>query len=352
MPELIGSAPPRSAEPASLRAVADLAGVSIATVSRVMSGSDHPVAVGTRQRVLEAANTLSFEPNRLARALVTARSQTVGVIVHDISDSYFGEIVKGFEDGIHADGYRLFMASSERDPDKELEYVRAFAAYQVDAIVFAASGLTSPDYQRALEDVIGRFRGRGGVTITLSDHSLDGARVRFDNARAMAAMVDYLASRGHRNIGFIGGPPGLMVTQARLSGYVSAMERLGLGVTPGLIADGHFTIKGGSEAAAEICRHGDPTAILASNDLMAIGATRHLLSTGTSVPGEISVAGFDDTPIAEFGPVPLTTMRVPTYGLGQRGADLLLGILAGLEPEDEWLEGEIIERSSVATLAE
>lgn len=313
-----------------------------------MSGSSHPVSEGTRQRVLSAADRLSFEPNRLARALVTARSQTVGVIVHDISDPYFGEIVKGLEDGIYAEDYRLFIASSDRDPEKELNYVRAFHAHQVDAIVFAASSLTDPEYGETLVKLTNRFHARGGVIVTLSDHLLDGSRVLFDNRRAVMEMVRYLTERGHRRIGYIGGPAELEVSRVRLAGFTAAVAELGIESGPEYIAEGGFTVTGGSAAVGQLLEQVDVTAVLAANDLMAIGAMRHLLASSLDVPGDVSVAGLDDIPIAEYGPVPLTTMRVPTYEIGRRGASLLLEALATGEPSDVRLSGEIIERDSVA----
>jgi LacI family transcriptional regulator len=317
-----------------------------------MSGSNHPVSERTRRRVLSAADTLSFEPNRLARALVTARSQTVGVIVHDISDPYFGEIVKGLEDGIHADDYRLFVASSDRDPDKELSYVRAFHAHQVDAIVFAASSLTDPGYTDTLHELAARFRARGGVIVVLSEHILEGPRVLFDNRRAVADMVGYLAERGHRRVGYISGPDELEVSHVRLAGFTAAVAELGLAAGPEYVADGHFTITGGSAAMAELRERVELTAVLAASDLMAIGAMRRLLASGVAVPDEVSVAGLDDIPIAEYGPVPLTTMRVPTYEIGRRGASLLLEALGNGDPADARLRGEIIERDSVATIGQ
>jgi LacI family transcriptional regulator len=318
-----------------------------------MSGSSHPVSDETRQKVLEAASKLSFQPNRLARALVTARSHTVGVIVHDISDPYFGEIVKGLEDGIHTEDYRLFVASSERDPEKELNYVRSFLAHQVDAVVFAASALTDTGYGDTLNSLVGPFRAGGGVTIVLSDHVLPGPSVLFDNRRALKDMVEYLVERGHRRIGYLNGPAELEVSRARLSGFTSAAEEHGLDVGPDNIADGHFTIKGGGEAVIQLLDRSDLTAVLAANDLMAIGAMRHLLDSGRKVPDDISVVGLDDIPIAEYGPVPLTTMRVPTYQIGLAGASLLLEALADPErrADDIQFSGEIIERQSVATLA-
>ncbi len=334
----------------SLRHVAQLAGVSVATASRVMSGSTHPVSDVTRQRVLSAADMLSFEPNRLARALVTARSQTVGVIVHDISDPYFGDIVKGLEDGIHAEDYRLFVASSDRDPEKELNYVRAFHAHQVDAIVFAASSLTDPAYIETLTSLATRFQRRGGVIVVLSDHVLEGPRVRFDNRRAVAEMVGYLVKRGHRHVGYISGPAELEVTQVRLAGYTAAAAEFGLPTGPEYIVDGRFTVRGGGAALKELMGRVQLTAVLAANDLMAIGATRQLLASGIAVPDDVSVAGFDDIPIAEYGPVPLTTMRVPTYEIGRQGAALLLEALGTGETDEVLVGGEIIERESVASI--
>jgi LacI family transcriptional regulator len=342
--------PEKGKAPVSLRHVAQLAGVSVATASRVMSGSNHPVSERTRQQVLSAADRLSFVPNRLARALVTARSQTVGVIVHDISDPYFGDIVKGLEDGIHAEDYRLFVANSDRDPEKELNYVRAFDAYQVDAIVFAASSLTNPDYVETLQNLVVRFQARGGAIVLLSDHLLAGPRVLFDNRRAVAEMVRYLAERGHRRIGYLSGPRDLEVSRVRLEGFDAAVADLELDTGPDFIADGRFTVKGGEAAVAELLERVDVTAVLAANDLMAIGATRRLLSSGYAVPDEISIVGFDDITLAEYGPIPLTTMRVPTYEIGKQGAALLLETLRDGSPGDIRLRGEIIERASVARL--
>jgi LacI family transcriptional regulator len=333
--------------PPSLHDVADLAGVSVATASRVLSGSSHPVSEKTRLKVLDAAERLSFVPNRLARALVTARSQTAGVIVHDISDPYFGDIVKGLEDGLHADDYRLLVASSDRDPEKDLNYVRAFDAHQVDAVVFAASSFTDQDYTSELQRLVTRFQARGGVIVQLADHSLDGPRVRFDNHRATADMVGYLAGRGHSRIGYISGPPDLAVSQVRRAGFESAVAELGLSAGPEYVAIGRFTLQGGREAMTDLIEQADVTAVLAANDLMAIGATRELMSIGRAVPEDVSVAGIDDIATAEYGPVPLTTMRLPTYEMGRRGAALLLEALNDGDPADVLLEGEIVERDSV-----
>ncbi|MFP5343399.1 MAG: LacI family DNA-binding transcriptional regulator [Candidatus Limnocylindria bacterium] len=338
---------PDIGEANSLRHVADLAGVSVATASRVMSGSSHPVSHATRARVLSAADQLAFEPNRLARALVTSRSHTVGVIVHDIADPYFGEIVKGLEDGLAPHDYRMFVTSSERDPGKELAYVRALRAHRVDAIVFAASSLTDPEYSRELTALAIPFTSRGGVMIALSDQVLDVPRVRFDNRTAVRQMVDYLADRGHRDIGYIGGPPDLEVSRVRLAAFRAAIAALGF---PEHIAEGGFTVTGGERGMRTLLDRAPVTAVVAASDLMGIGATRAILAAGLQVPGDVSVAGFGDIPWAAYGPVPLTTMRVPTYEIGRAGARMLLAALDGERPPDVVLSGAIVERDSVGAV--
>ena len=324
--------------------MAELAGVSVATASRVMSGANHPVNDRTRARVLSAADQLAFEPNRLARALVTSRSHTVGVIVHDIADPYFGEIVKGLEDGLAPHDYRMFVTSSERDPTKELAYLRALQAHQVDAIVFAASSITDAAYMHELQRIASRFEGKGGVMIALSDQVLDVPRVRFDNRKAVGEMVRYLAGLGHGSIGYIGGPSDLEVSQVRLAAFKAAITHLDL---PEHVVSGGFTVTGGERAMTALLDRTSVTAVLAANDLMAIGATRALLATGRRVPEDVSVAGFDDIPLAAYGPVPLTTMHVPTYDIGRQGAGLLLRALDGERPADVVLTGHIVERDSV-----
>jgi LacI family transcriptional regulator len=331
----------------SLRHVAELAGVSVATASRVMSGSSHPVSHETRARVRSAADQLAFEPNRLARALVTSRSHTVGVLVHDIADPYFGEIVKGLEDGLAPRDYRMFVTSSERDPAKELAYVRALQAHQVDAIVFAASSITDPRYTTDLQAIATRFRSRGGVMVALSDQVLDVPRVRFDNRTAVTDMVRYLARHGHRDIGYIGGPSDLEVSRVRLAAFEAAITELDL---RGHVVDGGFTVTGGETGMHALLERAPVTAVLGASDLMAIGATRALLATGRRVPDDVSVAGFGDIPWAAYGAVPLTTMRVPTYEMGRAGAGMLLAALDGERPADIVLTGAIVERDSVTAV--
>jgi LacI family transcriptional regulator len=333
---------------ASLRDVARTAGVSVSTASRVLSGSSHPVSEPTRRRVLEAAERLGFEPNRLARALATARSRTIGVVVHDVSDPYYAEIVRGLEDAAGSRDHALFVSSSDRDVDKELAVMRAFVANQVDAIVLVASAIDDPRYLAEATAILDRFRALGGVVVTLSEHGYTAPRVGYGNREGTQLLVTHLLDLGHTRIGYITGPPYLMVTKARRSGYETAMTERGLRVDPELVIAGDFTIEGGARAAEKLMA-ANPTAIVAANDMMAIGAIRYLLDQGSRVPDEVSVAGFDDIEFAAYAAVPLTTVHVPLGELGQVGGRLVLDLLEGNPPE-QWprIDFQLVIRESTA----
>lgn len=303
--------------------------MSVATVSRVLSGSAHPVSEQTRQRVHKAADVLGFSPDMLARGLVTNRSHTVAVIVHDISDPYFSEIVRGLEDSAHLHGYQLFISSSDRDPERELAYVRSFMSHRVDAIVFAGGGLVDQHYQSEIDTLLSSFSARGAV-VHLSPRGDGTLSVSPDNAGGGRAMAAHLVSLGHRTIGFIDGPLGFPPSTERACGYRQGLRDAGLEPDETLVASGQFTEDGGARAASELLdRRSDITALFAANDMMAIGALRTLHSRGLDVPGDVSVAGFDDIRMARYMHPSLTTIRVPMYELGREGFFCAMRILAG-----------------------
>ena len=314
---------------ASLRDVARAAGVSVSTASRVLSGSSHPVSQGTRESVIQAADELGFQPNRLARALATARTRSVGAVVHDVSDPYYAELIRGLEDVVGSHDHTLLVSSSDRDLDKELSLLGAFIANQVDAIVLAASGLVGEDYLERVSAVLDRFVDLGGVVVVTAEHPYPAPRVTFENEEGMRRITRLLLDLGHTRIGFLEGPPGLVVSGVRLRGYRAALEEAGIGFDPELVECGWFSMEGGAIATGHLMERARPTAILAGNDLMAFGALRRLREDGVSVPGEVSVAGFDDIEFAGYASVPLTTVRVPLADLGRAGAQLAMDLLEG-----------------------
>jgi LacI family transcriptional regulator len=278
---------------------------------------------------------------------VTSRSQTIGVIVHDVSDPYFGDIVRGLEDELSNSDYRLLIASTDRDAAKEIAYLRALMAQQVDGIVLAATSIAAPGYRDAVRGIAKRYQRRGGVVVLLSDHVLAAPRVHFDNRGSARTLVEHLMSLGHKRIAHLSGSMLLATSRRRFEGYRDALVAAGLDYDENIVVNGEFTLEGGRNGAVALLRRGDFTALFASNDLMAIGATRALLDAGVGVPGDVSVAGFDDIDMAAYAPVPLTTLRIPSAELGQLGAKLVLAELEGRTLGRLGIEGTLIERASV-----
>lgn len=331
--------------------VAERAGVSAATVSRVLSDSTHPVRDETRRRVLDAAADLDFQPNMLARGLVTARTQVLGVIVHDVSDPYFGEIVRGLEDVANLRHHQVFVCSSDRDPGRELGYLRSLLGHRVDAIVFAGGAIEDRRYQADLRRLLNAFRERGGVVVMLAPHAYQAPTVTIDNLAGAREMTRYLLDLGHRRIGFIAGPERLRTSRIRLAGYRAALEEAGVEFAPDAVEAGGFTTEGGAKAAAALMeRRSDITAIFAANDVMAFGVLHAVTVLGLRVPEDVSVAGFDDVQLAAFALSPLTTLRVPMSELGRLGAQLALDALAGRRVRSQRLPTEIVVRASTRAL--
>jgi LacI family transcriptional regulator len=308
------------------------------------------VRAATRARVLQAAADLNFQPNRLARALVTARTSTIGAIVHDISDPYFGEIVRGLEDAARLHGYQLFVCSSDRNAERELEYVRALLSYRVDGLVFAGGGIENEDYKRDLRKTLDGFRTSGGAVVMLAPNSYKTPSVLPDNEGGARLATRHLIDLGHRDIGFISGPDHLRTSAIRLQGHRAELGVAGLELQDDLIESGQFTAEGGGKAVAALLeRRPDITAVFASSDLMAFGVLSELAARSIRVPKDISVAGFDDVRPAAYAGVPLTTVAVPMQSLGAEGARMLVEVLAGKRPRSRVLPVELIERRSTAT---
>ena len=322
--------------------------MSPSTASRVVSGSDHPVSAESRARVLEAAQRLRFQPNRLARALATARSQTIGVIVHDVADPYFAQIIRGLEDVVGDHDHALFVASSDRDPGTELAGIRAFLSHQVDAIVLAASGIAHAEHVAEVGDLLDQFVGRGGVVVSLSENPYPSPAVRIDNHGVSATATDHLVSLGHRRIAYLTGPSELYVNQVRLDGYRETLQGAGIEFDPTLVFQGGFTLDGGREAVSGIVAAGGVTGIVAAIDMMAVGALRGLADHGLRVPDDVSVVGIDDIIFTEYASVPLTSVHVPLTELGRRGGELVMTLLTGGEPASGLIPHHLVTRQSTA----
>lgn len=315
----------------SLVDVAKRANVSLTTASRVLNSSQHPVSEEKRLRVLQAARELNYTPSVLAQAMVTGNTHIIGVIVGDTADPYFASIVRGIEDVARAHRYLVIVCNSDRDPEVELSYMVTLNSYRADGVIFAGGGLNAPKYLQGMDFLLNKFRDRGAVCVSLGKHRFPNFSVRVDFKAVVQDAVEYLIELGHHKIAYISGPTVLVTSEERFKGFVAGLEKKGVPLDESCLLDGDFTYESGRRASDWIMKmESRPTAILASNDLMAVGCIAGLREHGVRVPEDISVMGIDDIPFARFIDPPLTTVSIPLYELGKIGMESLLEIRKGL----------------------
>jgi len=325
--------------------VARRAGVSVATASRTLNGA-RPVGEALREQVVAAARELGYSPNPHAQALAQASDASVGVVVHDVTDPYFSEIVRGMLQASAQTERLVLICNTYRDRERELAYIAHFRAQRVKALVLAGSGLEDRDFGARMAGQITAFEATGGRAVLIGRHYAPGDAVIPDNLGGARDLARTLASLGHRRIGVISGPANLTTTFDRLAGFRMGLNDSGLELAADSVLTGDFTRDGGERAVVElVSRMPDLTAIFALNDVMAIGALSGLRSLNRRVPEDISLAGFDDIPIAKDLMPSLTTVRVPMFQMGARALALAMEPLgAGLRVEH--LPTELVVRDS------
>jgi LacI family transcriptional regulator len=310
---------------ATLADVARRAGVSPATVSRVVSGSDRKVTDELRARVLKAVDDLHYVPNAHAQLLARAHRIAVGVIVHDVSDPYFAEITRGLQRVATEHGRLLIICNSYRDPERELEYVELLRAQQVAAIVLAGSGYHDISFTRTLNGKLRAYERTGGRIAVIGRHELAGDAVIPDNEAGGCLLGEEIYRLGHRRIGVIAGPKQLTTTTDRIAGLRRAARAHGRTLPARRVVYGDFDRDSGASASAQLLdAEPDLTAIVALNDAMAIGVLAELRARRIPVPNGMTVVGFDDMPIARDVTPALTTIRLPLAEMGARAMTLAL----------------------------
>ncbi|MEU6710393.1 LacI family DNA-binding transcriptional regulator [Nonomuraea sp. NPDC046802] len=337
--------PPPS--PPRLIDVARAAGVSLATASRAMTGSSG-VSAEVAAQVQAVATRVGYVPNSHARALAGGQASMVGLIVHDVGDPYFGEIARGVLRETDSRGYLALISQTERDPRAELARVRALRAHRVTSIVLAGSGYVEARTEHDLAAELRSFTAAGGRAAVIGRHHLQVDAVLPDNAGGGATLMRHLLELGHRRLGVLGGPANLTTVEDRLAGLRTAATAAGLDWRAVPVVHGDFTREGGAEATARLMRaHPGLTAVVALNDPMAVGALSWLLNGGHRVPEEISVAGFDDVPVARDVYPALTTIRLPMLAMGRQALELVLQPPAA-RPRRRRTRHELVVRASTA----
>ncbi len=344
----------------TLADVAARAGVSAATVSRVLNGN-YPVAAQTRERVLRAVADLEYVVNGPARALAAASSDLVGVLVNDVADPFFGILAGAAQAEIARDGKLAVVCNTGGSPDAELNYLTLLRRQRAAGVVLTGSAVEDAGHTTAVAGALKRLAADGSRIVLCGRPPIEAmgdgvgagpavTTLAFDNRGGAERLTGHLAALGHRRIGYVAGPVERTTTRDRLEGHRAALAAYGLADDGGrLVAHGHYDRASGHRAALELLDHAPGlTAVVAANDTMALGVCAALRERGLRVPGDVSVAGFDDLPFSLDAAPSLTTVRLPLREAGARAGRLVMGREAVPPGGVAGVAAELVVRESTA----
>lgn len=305
--------------------IARMANVSKATVSRVINNKVEGVGKETRARVQKLIDEYGYHPNLLARGIATSKTKIIGLVIPDIMNPFFPAVVKAIEEYASVNGYTVILCNTDSSPEKERRCISALIANRVDGVILASA----LDEKNQIQQDFKKY----SIPYVLIDRRMKNDRcagVFVDNEYAFYTAADFLIKHGNRKIAFIKGPTNISTTRERLEGYRSALKQYKIPFDPNLVAQGDFTYNSGYNAIIDLCDRGTQfSAVLASNDMMAIGALNALQTRGYKIPDEIEVIGFDNIEISKMVNPPLTTMEQPIYELGGKAAQALIKAIEG-----------------------
>jgi LacI family transcriptional regulator len=333
---------------ATIKDVARRAGVSLGTVSHVLSGSV-PVSAVLRERVERAMRELDYHLNQNARNLKLRRTNTLGMVISDITNPFFPLVVRGAEDAASESGYLLTIIDTDDSLERERAVVSVLRTHRMDGVLV----VVAPQSGVAVHL---RNTLRAGTPVVCLDRVPAGLAIDsvvVDNLKGALMCTRHLVAMGHRRIGFLGGSPGLQTARDRLLGWRTALAESGIEPDPGLLREGDFRLDSGYRLAKDLCLSRQaPTALFAANGMMGLGALKALQELGLRCPEDVALAVFDDVPSADVFRPHLTVVSQPAYQIGRRGAELLIQRLCGQirsrKPVAIVLEPELIVRESTA----
>jgi DNA-binding LacI/PurR family transcriptional regulator len=332
-----------------IREIAKRAKVSTATVSRTINRVP-TVDPALAKRVLKVVEDMGYYPNSQARALVSGKSRIFGLIVSEITNPFFPEIVQAFEDIAVQNHYEILLTSTVHDPKRMELAVRRMIERRVDGVAILTFGMEDA----LIEDL--RFRKVPLVFVDVGPQAAGITNIRVNYQQGIREAVSHLAELGHKRIAFVTGPKVLKSAMARRAAYEVAMQENGLPVDQAMIVTGDHKVEGGVAALAQLAALSQrPTAILCSNDMTAVGVMREAYDRGITIPRELSVIGFDDIRLAEFTTPPLTTVRMSQKLLAEYAFQALRGEVESREPstngKEVGLATGLILRGSTAKAA-
>lgn len=302
----------------SIKDVARVAEVSVSTVSHVVNETRF-VAPKTKKKVKEAIRELGYQPSSLAGALKSNRTKTIGMLVTSSTNPFFAEVVRGVEEDCYRSGYSLILCNSGEQPGRQSSYLDTLRQKRVDALVVMTVN-RGPQFQQTLGSLVDLPK------VVLDSKPFPNAcAIGDDSVLGGRLATKHLIERGIERIGCLTGPQDHPRSRERLSGFETAMHEAGLAINPDWIVAGELTALGGYNATTQMLDSGaQPQAIFAFNDLMVMGAYRAIMERGLSIPGDISIMGYDDHEIASYLFPALTTIRQPSFDLGLEAAEILI----------------------------
>jgi len=335
--------------PVSIKDIAKVAGVSHTTVSRALRGSTL-ISGETTRRIQETALALGYFPSAAARSLKTNRSQVLGIIVSNIDDPYFSEILQGIEEIAQGNHYSLFIAASQRDPDRESAIVQAMRQHRVDGIIICSTAFSNERSQQLSKYEI--------PIVMINNQAAEEYRysIYHDDVDGSRQVTRHLIELGHRKIAYLGNSSSGRTTKDRLAGFRYEMQSAGLALPNEYIYEmsGSEPEKGRPAAEHFLSLSDRPTAIVCFNDMLAIGVLKALQQLGVRVPEDISTTGFDNIVFSNYTNPPLTTFDQPKRFIGQKAAELALSLLNSTsdihipQQKIQVLGGRLLVRNSTA----
>ncbi len=332
----------------TLQDVADRAGVSLTTASRVVNDGARPVGKALAERVHQAVAELGYTANLQARAVATGQSTMIGVALRDIADPYFSSIAAGLIEVADAAGLLVCMTSTAAHEEAEREYVALMRAQRARAVVLVGSRSDNVPARDALRAELEAVTRAGGRAACVGQDMLGVDTVLPENTAGAAALAGALAGLGHRRFAVLAGPRPLLTARDRMRGFRDGLRAWSVPLDAARVVHGVLSRDGGYAAMSEVLAAGEPLpdCVFAVSDIMAVGALARLRAAGLDVPGDIALAGFDDIPTLRDVYPPLTTVRLPLKRLGETAARLVLGGDAPPRPRVVPVPGEVLLRDS------
>ncbi|MDN3055257.1 LacI family DNA-binding transcriptional regulator [Streptomyces sp. SRF1] len=327
----------------AIKDVARRAGVSVATVSRVLN--DHPsVRAGTRERVLAAVADLGYRPNAVARSLRTDQTRALGLVISDVLNPFFTELARSVEDAARELGYSVVIGNADERPELQDHHVRTLMDRRIDGLLISPTDGGSPMMQAA---------ARAGTPMVFVDRWIEGAGldevpvVRTDGRAAIRDLVAHLYALGHRRLAIISGPAATTTGRERVDAFRSALREFGLALSDDHIGQGDFQADSGRRVTARFLGlpH-PPDAVFAADNLMALGAMDEIRARGLRVPDDVALAAFDDIPWFLHTDPPITAIAQPTGALGHAAVTALVDLVEGRPAESVTLSARLVTRRS------